>query len=302
MKHILKPSGGGTSQDKESERKKVEEIFACTASLIRHRIAVMSGKGGVGKTTVAVNLSAALALSGHAVGVLDADIHGPDVPMMFGLQDRLPESSAGYLLPLIAQNNIKVMSMGFLLGNRDTPIAWRGPLKHKLLEQFLTEVEWGPLDYLVIDLPPGTGDEPLSIAHLLGKPMAAVIVTTPQDVAVLDSRKAVIFARKLGIEVIGIIENMSGLECPFCKNTIDLFKTGGGEKAALELGVRFLGRIPIDPEVVATSDRGIPIVHRKPDSRVARAFREIAYMIESIQNGAISREREEVRRFGRDSS
>jgi ATP-binding protein involved in chromosome partitioning len=262
-------------------RDNIQEILAIATSLIRRRLAVMSGKGGVGKSTVAVNLATALAISGHEVGVLDGDVHGPDVPMMFGLQGQLPEASAGHLLPLVAQGNIKVMSMGFLLESRDTPVAWRGPLKHRLFEQFLTEVEWGPLDYLVIDLPPGTGDEPLSIAQLLGKPMAAVIVTTPQDVAVLDSRKAVVFAREVGMDVIGIIENMSGLECPFCKKSIDLFKIGGGEKAARELGVPFLGRVPIDPDVVAASDRGIPTVLLKPDSKVARAFKEVACVIES---------------------
>ncbi|MGB6068129.1 MAG: Mrp/NBP35 family ATP-binding protein [Desulfomonilaceae bacterium] len=266
--------------DPLTARKNMEEVLACATSLIRCRLAVMSGKGGVGKSTVAVNLASALAVSGHDVGVLDADVHGPDVPMMLGLQGQLPEASAGHLLPLVAQGNIKVMSMGFLLESRDTPVAWRGPLKHRLFEQFLTEVEWGPLDYLVIDLPPGTGDEPLSIAQLLGKPMAAVIVTTPQDVAVLDSRKAVIFAREVGMDVIGIIENMSGMECPFCKKPIDLFKIGGGEKAARELGVPFLGRLPIDPDVVAASDQGLPTVLWKPDSKVARAFKEVARVIE----------------------
>ncbi len=265
----------------KADRDNIQQILACTTSLIRRRLAVMSGKGGVGKSTVAVNLATALAVSGHDVGVLDADVHGPDVPMMFGLQGQMPSSTAGYLLPLMAQGSIRVMSMGFLLDSRDTPVVWRGPLKHRLLEQFLTEVEWGPLDYLVIDLPPGTGDEPLSIAHLLGKPMAAVIVTTPQDVAVLDSRKAVVFARELGMDVIGIIENMSGFECPFCKTRIDLFKIGGGEKAAKELGVPFLGRIPIDLDVVVASDRGIPTVLRKPDSEVADAFKQVASVIQA---------------------
>jgi len=270
-----------TIGESRADRETVEQILACATSLIRRRLAVMSGKGGVGKSTVAVNLATVLATSGHEVGILDADIHGPDVPMMFGLQGQFPAATAGYLLPLIARENIRVMSMAFLLDGRDTPVAWRGPLKHRLFEQFLTEVEWGPLDYLVIDLPPGTGDEPLSIAHLLGKPLEAVIVTTPQDVAVLDSRKAVVFAREVGMDVLGIIENMSGFECPFCKTRIDLFKIGGGERAAKELRVPFLGRIPIDPDVVTASDRGIPTVLRKPDSKVADAFKEVVSVIEA---------------------
>ncbi|MGB6064654.1 MAG: Mrp/NBP35 family ATP-binding protein [Desulfomonilaceae bacterium] len=273
--------GGDAVVDPAGVRGDFEELLACATSMIRRRLAVMSGKGGVGKSTVAVNLATALAVSGHDVGVLDADVHGPDVPMMFGLQGQLPESTAGYLMPLVAHSNIKVISMGFLLDSRDTPIAWRGPLKHRLFEQFLTEVEWGPLDYLVIDLPPGTGDEPLSIAHLLGKPIAAVIVTTPQDLAVLDSRKAVIFAREVGMDVIGIIENMSGMECPFCKKPIDLFKIGGGEKTARELGVPFLGRLPIDPDVVAASDQGTPTVLWKPDSGVAQSFKKVACSVEA---------------------
>ena len=261
--HLKQAHGAGRFTD---------DLLAATVSMIKQRIVVMSGKGGVGKSTVAVNLAVALAATGGEVGILDADVHGPDVPMMFGLEGQHPESAAGYILPLIGPKNIRVMSMGFLIGGRDTPVAWRGPLKHKLFQQFFTEVEWGPLDYLVVDLPPGTGDEPLSIAQLLGKPLGAVIVTTPQDVALLDSRKAVVFAQSMEMEVLGIIENMSGLHCPYCGREIDLFKVGGGEKAAHELGVPFLGRIPIDPEVVAGGDEGVPIILRKPDSVVAYAF------------------------------
>jgi ATP-binding protein involved in chromosome partitioning len=253
-----------------------DDLVAETVSMIKHRIAVMSGKGGVGKSTVAVNIATSLAKAGSQVGVLDGDVHGPDIPLMFGLQGRIPDSASGYLLPLIAQRNIKVMSIGFLISSRDTPVAWRGPLKHRLFEQFLTEVEWGPLDYLIVDLPPGTGDEPLSIAQLLGKPMSAVIVTTPQDVALLDARKAVVFAKEMEMNVLGIIENMSGLICPHCGRDIDLFKTGGGEKAASELGVPFLGRIPLAPEVVVGGDNGVPTVLGKLDSAVTRAFRDVA--------------------------
>ncbi len=275
------PSAKNALDNAPGSHKETQDILTCATSMIRRRLAVMSGKGGVGKSTVAVNVATELAISGHDVGLLDADVHGPDVPLMLGLQGQFPEAIAGHFFPLMALGNIRVMSMGFLLNGRDTPVAWRGPLKHRLFEQFLTEVEWGPLDYLVIDLPPGTGDESLSIVQLLGKPMAAVIVTTPQDVAVLDSRKTVVFARDIGMHVIGIVENMSGLECPFCKKRIELFRTGGGEKAAKELGIPFLGRIPIDPDVVTASDLGIPTVMRIPASEVAKAFKEVARMIES---------------------
>lgn len=287
MKEIQKKSQEESGRKGQAEAEKgaqavdagMDDLLAATVHMIKHRIAVMSGKGGVGKSTVAVNLAAALATTGAQVGVLDADVHGPDVPMMFGLEGQHPESASGYLLPMIGPQSIKVMSMGFLISGRDTPVAWRGPLKHRLFQQFLTDVEWGPLDYLVVDLPPGTGDEPLSIAQLLGKPMWAAIVTTPQDVALLDSRKAVVFAKTMELSVLGIIENMSGLACPFCGKSIDLFKVGGGEKAARELGVPFLGRIPIDPDVVTGGDLGLPIMLQKPGSTVAKAFEELAVKV-----------------------
>jgi ATP-binding protein involved in chromosome partitioning len=278
----IAPQRGADGSDKFTD-----DMVSATVSLIEHRIVVMSGKGGVGKSTVAVNLAASLARAGKQVGVLDGDVHGPDVPLMFGLQGQIPESASGYLLPLVGPENIRVMSMGFLIGNKDTPVAWRGPLKHSLFRQFLSEVEWGPLDYLVIDLPPGTGDEPLSIAQLLGKPISAVIVTTPQDVALLDSRKAVVFAREMEMDVLGIVENMSGLQCPHCGKKIELFKVGGGEKAAQELGVPFLGRIPIAPEVVVGGDNGVPTVLGKPDSAVARVFRDVAEAVRQTTSANI---------------
>lgn len=246
---------------------------------IAHRIAVMSGKGGVGKSTVAVNLAVALALEGNRVGILDADVHGPNVPKMFGLDGQRPEAGPDGLRPLISTEKVKLMSMAFLIPNQDTPIAWRGPLKHSLFQQFLADVSWGELDYLIVDLPPGTGDEPMSIAQLLGKPLGAVVVTTPQDVALLDSRKSVVFGKSLDMEVLGIVENMSGFVCPHCKEQIDLFKTGGGQRAALELGVPFLGRIPLDPMVVKGGDSGFPMVSMSPDSEPSHAFRDMARRI-----------------------
>jgi Mrp family chromosome partitioning ATPase len=237
---------------------------------------VMSGKGGVGKSSVATNLAVALSQDGLNVGILDADIHGPNIPKMLGIEFQHVETFGKGMIPVEVFPNLKVISMAFFIGDRDNPVVWRGPLKHSAISQFLGEVEWGPLDFLVVDLPPGTGDEPLSVAHLIKNVDGAVIVTTPQDVALLDSRKAVTFSRMLSIPVIGIVENMSGLECPHCHKEIPLFKMGGGEKAARDLKVPFLGKIPIDPEMVTDCDRGMPFVMAHPNSEATKAFGEIA--------------------------
>ncbi len=264
----------------KSNTKRLDERMVRRLSRIRHRVAVMSGKGGVGKSTVVTDLAASLALRGKRVGVLDGDIHGPSVHVLFGLHGRRAASGPDGLVPLTAHEKIKIMSIAVLLGGRDTPVAWRGPLKHSLFEQFIADVAWGDLDYLVIDLPPGTGDEALSIAQLLGKPLWTVIVTTPQDVAVLVSRKAAIFGKSVDMGVLGIIENMSGFECPHCGVHMDVFKTGGGEKASDELGVPFLGRIPFDPIVVTVGDQGVPIVLKHPDTKVSKAFGEVAVRVD----------------------
>jgi Mrp family chromosome partitioning ATPase len=218
----------------------------------------------------------ALSQDGLHVGILDADIHGPNIPKMLGIESRQVEGSGNGMIPVDVFPNLKVISMAFFIGNRDNPVIWRGPLKHNAISQFLGEVEWGYLDFLIVDLPPGTGDEPLSVAHLIKNVDGSIIVTTPQDVALLDSRKAVTFSRMLSIPVIGIVENMSGLICPHCHKEISLFKKGGGEKAARDLKIPFLGRIPIDPEMVTDCDRGMPFVMAHPDSEAARAFEKIA--------------------------
>jgi ATP-binding protein involved in chromosome partitioning len=236
----------------------------------------MSGKGGVGKSTVSTNLAVALSQDGFNVGLLDADIHGPNIPKMLGIEFRHVEGSGQGMIPVEVFPNLKVISMGFFIGDPDNPVVWRGPLKHNAISQFLGEVQWGTLDFLIVDLPPGTGDEPLSVTHLIKNVDGSIIVTTPQDVALLDSRKAVTFSRMLSIPVIGIVENMSGLKCPHCKKEIPLFKIGGGEKAAQDLRVPFLGRIPIDPEMVTDCDRGMPFVMSHPMSEAAKAFRQIA--------------------------
>jgi ATP-binding protein involved in chromosome partitioning len=267
-------SSSCSQQEKEAH---AQERLKSKLSHINHRIMVMSGKGGVGKSTVATNLAVSLSLDGLDVGLLDADIHGPNIPKMLGIESRVVEGSGQGMIPIEVFPNLKVISMAFFIGDRDNPVVWRGPLKHNAISQFLGEVEWGPLDFLIVDLPPGTGDEPLSVAHLIKNVDGSVIVTTPQDVALLDSRKAVTFSRILSIPVIGIVENMSGLTCPHCHKEIPLFKTGGGEKAAREMKVPFLGRIPIDPEMVTDCDRGMPFVMAHPDSEAAKAFKEIAH-------------------------
>jgi len=267
-------SSSCSQQEKEAH---AQERLKSKLSHIQHRIMVMSGKGGVGKSTVATNLAVTLSLEGFDIGLLDADIHGPNIPKMLGIESKQVVGSGMGMIPVEALPNLKVISMAFFIGDRDNPVVWRGPLKHNAISQFLGEVEWGNLDFLVVDLPPGTGDEPLSVAHLIKNVDGAVIVTTPQDVALLDSRKAVTFSRMLSIPVIGIVENMSGLECPHCHKEIPLFKTGGGEKAARDMKVPFLGRIPIDPEMVTDCDRGMPFVMAHPDSEATKALNEIAH-------------------------
>jgi ATP-binding protein involved in chromosome partitioning len=242
---------------------------------IKHQIIVMSGKGGVGKSTVTVNIAMALAMRGYQVGILDADIHGPNIPKMLNIEDAQIQGDQSGLYPVTVTPHLKVMSTAFLLGDRDTPIVWRGPMKMGAIRQFVGDVKWGEIDFLVVDLPPGTGDEPLTIAQLMPHADGAVIVTTPQDVALLDSRKSVTFARALKLPVLGIVENMSGLICPHCGTEIDLFKKGGGEKAAADMGAPFLGRVPIDPTVVNSGDDGTPIVLSNRESPASKAFEEI---------------------------
>ncbi len=229
----------------------------------KHVILVLSGKGGVGKSTVAVNLAYSLSSHGYQVGILDLDIHGPNIPIMLGIQNHRLQAIGNLIEPVKITGNLSAMSMAFLLPDTSTPVIWRGPMKMAAIRQFLEEVDWGELDFLVVDLPPGTGDEALSIAQLAPNVSGAVIVTTPQDVATVDSRKAVKFVEMLGFRVLGIIENMSGMACPHCGKEIDLFGKGGGEKAAREVGVPFLGAIPIDPEMRKAGDEGRPFIIRR---------------------------------------
>ena len=242
------------------------------------KLVVMSGKGGVGKSTVAANIAFALTMKGYKVGLLDSDLHGPSIPKILGLEDAKLVVEEGKLKPAEV-NGLKVVSIQFLLPSKDSPVVWRGPMKHKFLEQIFNEVNWGKLDYLVIDCPPGTGDEVISVVQL-AQPDAAVIVTTPQSVALEDVRKAINFAKK-GIQKIFLIENMSGLICPHCGKRIDVFGVGGGKKLAEETGVKFLGSVPLDPEIMKSCEDGKPFV--KLDTESSKVFREIVdRLIEEI--------------------
>jgi ATP-binding protein involved in chromosome partitioning len=239
---------------------------------VRHVVAVASGKGGVGKSTVAANLAVTLGQLGYRVGLLDADIYGPSVPLMFGITEK-PRVDGNRIIPF-RKYGIKVMSLGFIL-ETDTPVIWRGPMVMRAIEQMLGDVEWGELDYLVLDLPPGTGDAQLTVTQKV--PLAgAVIVTTPQDVALIDARKGLAMFKKVNVPVIGIIENMSSFVCPHCGEVTDIFKKGGGERTADVLGTAFLGAIPLDPKIVLGGDAGVPIVVAEPDGAHSGAFRQVA--------------------------
>jgi len=236
------------------------------------KIAIMSGKGGVGKSTVAANLAFALSKE-RKTGLFDADIHGPSVPKMVGLEDvhGLAEAEGGKFEP-VTLRNLKVFSIGFLLPSSDTPIIWRGPVKHNFIRQGIEDVDW-KADYLIIDLPPGTGDEALSVMQL-AKPDGVVIVTTPQNVAIEDVKKAISFCKKSEMKIIGIVENMAGLVCPHCSKVINVFGEGGGKELARETGIPFLGSVPLDPEVTESGEKGRPVV--EVGGKTAEAFNKIA--------------------------
>jgi ATP-binding protein involved in chromosome partitioning len=276
-----------TFQTDETKRKQMQaeqEQIRQRIRQIKHQILVLSGKGGVGKSTVAVNLAVSLALAGKKVGLLDIDIHGPSIPKILNLEGRNLQAAGQTILPIEMVENLKVMSIGFLLRGSDDAVIWRGPMKYQMIKQFLKDVDWGNLDFLIVDSPPGTGDEPLSIVQLLENADGAIIVTTPQEVALSDVRKCITFCRNLNLPVLGVLENMSGFVCPKCGEKTDVFKSGGGEIMAKEMHVPFLGRIPIDPQIVEACDSGRPFVYHYNQSQTAKTFEEILNPILKLDN------------------
>lgn len=244
---------------------------------IKNKILVLSGKGGVGKSTVAVNIASILAAEGKRVGILDVDIHGPSIPLMLGVQDSGLHGEGEDILP-ITMGGLKIMSIGFFLKSHNDPVIWRGPMKMNMIKQFLQDVKWGDLDYLVIDCPPGTGDEPLSVCQLIKNPTGAVVVTTPQNVAINDVRKSISFCRSLNLPVLGVIENMSGFKCPGCGEISYIFSQGGAERMAKELNVPFLGKIPLESQIGISGDSGKPLMDLV-SSDTAQSFKEIVRKI-----------------------
>lgn len=251
-------------------------------SIIKNKFIIMSGKGGVGKTSVSVNIATALANKGFKVGLLDVDIHGPDIPRMLGLQGLLGANENQKIEPLHFSENLSAVSMESLMIDKDDAIIWRGPKKHAAIRQFIGDVDWGNLDFLIIDSPPGTGDEPITITQIINDAQA-VIVTTPQEVALADVRKSISFCKKVEMNIFGLVENMSGYACPHCGENLDIFGTGGGQKTADSAEIEFLGEIPIDPNMVKCGDTGASYQKKFPDSAVTTIFIGIAEKM--IQSG-----------------
>ncbi|MBN2543236.1 Mrp/NBP35 family ATP-binding protein [bacterium] len=267
----------------EEQKVPVNETLEANLKKIKNIVMVFSGKGGVGKSTVAANLAIALSEKGLKVGLLDVDIHGPNLAKMLGVENKkLMPAGENRISPVEINPNLSLVSMALLLLEPDLPVIWRGPLKMKAIQQFIQDVEWGELDWLVIDSPPGTGDEPLSVAQLIPASYA-IIVTTPQQVSVMDSRKAINFARKLNLKLLGIVENMSGFICPHCGKETNLFKSEGGLQAAEEMNIPFLGKVPIDPEIVESGDSGKPFILAHPDSEASKAFKKIVDKVIDIK-------------------
>ncbi|HOT97633.1 MAG TPA: Mrp/NBP35 family ATP-binding protein [bacterium] len=265
------------SDQEFAERQQIQERLC----RIQHKIIVLSGKGGVGKSTVAVNLAASLALAGHQVGLLDVDIHGPSIPTMLGLEGTTIQGYEGELFPAEV-GNLKVMSLGFFLHHQDEAVIWRGPLKMGAIKQFIKDVAWGQLDYLIIDSPPGTGDEPLSVCQIIGDLTGAVIVTTPQKVAAVDVRKSIAFCRQLKVPVLGVVENMSGFVCPHCGRSTEILRSGGGAHMAKEMEVPFLGSIPIDPQIAQACDQGVAFINAYASSATAKIMQKVIQPIADL--------------------
>lgn len=264
----------GIQEQKTYDQAKQEQAAEVknTLSKIKYKLLVMSGKGGVGKTSVSVNLSLALAKKGYRVGIMDVDLHGPDVPRMLGLKGEVAACEGKpKLVPMEYSDHLKAISMECFMPNKDDAVIWRGPLKHSAINQFIADIDWGELDFLIIDSPPGTGDEPLSVAQTIPD-AKAVIVTTPQEVALSDVRKSINFCTKINKEIVGVVENMSGYICPHCGKTVELFGSGGGETMARKFNIAFLGRIPFDPDIVKAGDSGRSYQEEHASAPAAQAF------------------------------
>ena len=290
-------------QTTEADKRQVtdsENIVQKRMKKIKHKIAIISGKGGVGKTVTAVNLAVAFAMKGHKnrVGLLDADLHGPCVPTMLGMEDEKLKVGPIGALPAVGPLGVKVVSMAFVLAGKEVPVIWRGPLKMRAIQQFLSEIAWGELDFLLIDLPPGTGDEPLSVLKLLPEMDGVVIVTIPSEVSQNVVGKAITFSRQLKVPVIGVVENMSGFVCPECGKKTNIFKTGGGEKVAQEYSVPFLGSIPLDPRICEASDLGHPFITENPDSPASKAFMKIVEKVKTYIQEKEKREKQSPSKTG----
>ncbi len=272
------------ARQQPDERQEAELRLKRRMARIKRKIVVLSGKGGVGKSTVAVNLAVSLVHQGKKVGLMDIDIHGPSIPTMLGLVGEYSESDGDGIIP-IDSHGLKVMSVQFFLPDPDAAIIWRGPMKMTVISQFLSDVNWGELDYLIVDSPPGTGDEPLSIVQLLDHPDGAVIVTTPQRVAEADVRKSINFCQQLKLPVLGIIENMSGFTCPHCRQTTPLFQSGAGQRMAEDFAIPFLGSIPFELSVGSSGEAGLAFVDQHSQSALAGQFQDMARTISSALDG-----------------
>ncbi len=271
-------SGGscGSKGNKPSAKQMIQdEMIRSTLSKIKYKLFIMSGKGGVGKSSVSVNVAAALAARGFKVGLMDVDIHGPSVPTLLGISGNLDIDRGSLILPKKYNENLHVVSMESLLKDPDQAVLWRGPMKTSAIRQFISDVQWGELDFLVVDSPPGTGDEPMTVMKTVPEALC-VVVTTPQEVSLSDVRKSINFLQYAQANVLGVVENMSGLVCPHCHGAIDLFKKGGGKDLAEKYGLEFLGAIPLDPATVVAGDRGVPVVLLEEDSFAKKAFIELA--------------------------
>jgi Mrp family chromosome partitioning ATPase/predicted Fe-Mo cluster-binding NifX family protein len=277
------------SQQQERMQREQQQVRD-RLSTIKNKILVLSGKGGVGKSTVAVNTAISLADKDKKVGLLDIDIHGPSIPKVLNLQPGKVAADGETMIPVQVSENLKVMSIGLLVPDSDAAVIWRGPRKYHAIKQFLKDVRWGELDYLIIDSPPGTGDEIISIVQLLENPDGAIIVTTPQQLALSDVRKGVDFCRSLKVKVLGVIENMSGFVCPKCGEKTDIFKSGGAERMATELNIPFMGAIPIDPQIVEACDSGTPYISKFEKSRTSDKFKEIINKFFSESNTSENQE------------